>query len=106
MKAWQFDYDVWDGDCIIIYAETRNEAKAKVVDNANEYGDVIKYKDVMIKRVPWADKYGDFDNIPKKILLRNGFDVPCERCGYRVYEDECAEDRLPLIICKDCARRD
>lgn len=103
MKAYQFDYDDWNGYSTIIYAETRNKAKVEAVDYANTYSDGIEYKDVRLKRVSWADKYGDFDNIPKKILLEHCWWFECERCGEPVYEDECAEDRLPLIICNHCA---
>lgn len=68
MKAWQFDDN--EGYSIIIYAETRNQARVKVL-RAIEHGDLPKYKDIRVIRAAWADKYGeDFEIIPLVALLK------------------------------------
>ena len=58
------DYDIDDISKEITFAETAGKAKQ---DFSMENG--IHYKDIRVQRLPWADKYGNFDSIPAEELL-------------------------------------
>ena len=66
-KAYAFMYNEDEGVEMIVYAENANKAKAEGARCTD-----MKYTDIRVRRVPWADKYGSFDNIPPKAFIDNG----------------------------------
>lgn len=66
-KAYVFanaaDYDIDDIRDIITFAETPSKVKQYFSMNSG-----IHYKDIRVRRVPWADKYEDVDEIPVEEL--------------------------------------
>lgn len=61
------DYDTVDLSAQITFAETAGKAKQYFSMNSD-----IHYKDIRVRRVPWADKYEDVDEIPVEELLDHG----------------------------------
>ena len=61
---------------MIVYAENANKAKAEGARCTDR-----KYTDIRVRRVPWADKYGSFDNIPPKVFIDNGWWMFCCKCS-------------------------
>lgn len=72
MKAYVFanaaDYDVDDISEKVTFAETAGKAKQ---DFSMETG--IQYKDIRVRRLPWADEYESVDNIPVEQWLNHGW---------------------------------
>ena len=72
------------------------------------YVDIImEYTDIRVRRVPWADKYGSFDNIPPKAFISNGWWMFCCKCSGHVDADSLGgytEDGKPY--CKYCKERE
>ena len=82
-KAYVFsnaaDYDVDDLSETVTFAETPGKAKQ---DFSMENG--IRYKDIRVQRLPWADKYGDVDKIPVKEWFDHGYHFTCNTCGAQI----------------------
>ncbi len=98
MKAWSFETDPWEGTHMIVYADTAGQAKRA----AMEYVD-NDFTEIRVYRVQWADKYGDYDNIPIDAFLKNGWWWPCHKCGTQVYEDNLGgyiNKKEP--VCEEC----
>lgn len=100
MKAWRFRLDEDEGFDTIIYAETRNKAKAEALRQSEDENK--RYIDVTVYREKWADKYGSFENIPAIELLEHGWGWECECCGKFTYIDNLSEKFPNNIVCKDC----
>lgn len=75
------DYDADDISKEITFAETPGKAKQNF-----SMINGIHYKDIRVRRVPWADKYGDVDKIPIKEWLDHGWHFTCNTCG-KMIED-------------------
>ena len=102
MKAYAFMYDEDEGVEMIVYAENANKAKAEGACLTD-----MEYTDIRIRRVPWADKYGSFDNIPPKAFIDNGWWMFCCKCSGHVDADTLGgyrEDGQPF--CKYCKERE
>jgi len=82
MKAYAFMYDEDEGVEMIVYAENANKAKAE----GARFTD-MEYTDIRVRRVPWADKYGSYDNIPPKAFIDNGWWMFCCKCSNHVDAD-------------------
>lgn len=82
MKAYAFLVDPCEGAEMIVYAENANKAKAKGAHFTD-----MEYTDIRIRRVPWADQYGDYDNIPPRAFIENGWWMYCCKCTGRVDSD-------------------
>ena len=96
MKAWSYKDE--DDMVSIYYAETRNEAR---MDASCEYGE--DYKDVVVHRAKWADKYGPNPlDIPDKAWITNGFKVECANCGNWTGEDDLGGYIKGKVVCKEC----
>lgn len=99
LKAYQHD-DEHEGTSTIVYAETAGKAKAEIADS-NDSG--LRFTEVRVYRVPWADEYGDWDNVPPEVLLEHGWMLPCWRCGKYALDDN--EEMVVVdgkVYCKDC----
>ncbi len=100
-KAYVFsnasDYDIEDISEEVTFAETAGKAKQ---DFSMESG--IHYKDIRVRRMPWADKYENVDNIPTEEWLSHGWYFVCNTCGENI------EDMADFYIndkgycCKKC----
>lgn len=55
MKAWL--YQSYDGESHVVFAETRNKARAYI--NDQDYADVDDYIDISVRRWKEADKFYD-----------------------------------------------
>ena len=47
-----------------------------------------KYTEVRVLRLPWADGYGDEDNIPIEVKFAHGWWLECNTCGGHITESE------------------
>lgn len=95
LKAYQWD-DEQEGTTTIVWAESAGKAKAEIA-NDND----IAFTEVKVYRLPWADKYGDMENIPPEVYLDNGWWLPCCKCASQV----AGEDAVIVggdVYCKDC----
>lgn len=100
MKAWRFRIDEDEGFDTIIYAETRNKARAEALRQSED--EWKRYTDVTVYREKWADKYGSFENIPTIELLKRGWEWQCQCCGTFIGIDDLSEKFPNNIVCKDC----
>lgn len=78
-KAYVFanaaDYDINDLSEQVTFAETPGKAKQNISMDSG-----IHYKDIRVRRVPWADKYKNVDNIPAEEWLNHGLHFNCDTC--------------------------
>lgn len=99
LKAYQWD-DEFEGTGIIVYAETAGKARAEIADS-NDSG--LRFTEIRVYRAPWADEYGDWDNIPPEVLIEHGWLLPCCRCGqYEIEDDEAMIVVDGKVYCKEC----
>lgn len=101
LKAYKWD-DEYEGTTAIVYAESAGKAKAEIA-NDND----IAFTEVKVYRLPWADEYGDQENIPPEVYFEHGWSLWCHRCGNEVCEDEavidgeavyCSLGRIPPLL--------
>ena len=62
----------------------------------------IHYKDIRVRRVPWADKYEDVDEIPVEELLDHGWYFICNICGARIEDITVFYTNNKGFCCKKC----
>lgn len=100
-KAYVFanaaDYDVDDISKEITFAETPGKAKQ---DFSMENG--THYKDIRVRRLPWADTYGDVDSIPVEEFLDHGWYFVCNICGARIEDITVFYTNNKGFCCKKC----
>lgn len=85
LKAYVFanalDSDVDIVSKEITFAESPGKAKQ---DFSISNG--VHYKDIRVKRLPWADIYEDVKNIPPAEWFAHGFMFTCATCGKTIEE--------------------
>lgn len=91
------DYDMDDISEEITFAETAGKAKQ---DFSIENG--IPYKDIRVRRLPWADTYGDVDSIPVEELLNHGWYFTCDTCGAEIDDIKDFHVNSKGYCCKKC----
>lgn len=90
------DYDIEDIE-EVTFAETAGKAKQ---DFSMENG--IHYKDIRVRRLPWADTYGDVDSIPVEEWLNHGWYFTCETCGAEIDDIKDFHVNSKGYCCKKC----
>ena len=100
-KAYVFanaaDYDINDLSGKITFAETTGKAKQYF----SMYSGVL-YKDIRVRRLPWADKYEDVDEIPVEEFLEHGWYFICNICGARIEDVTVFYTNNKGFCCKKC----
>lgn len=100
-KAYVFnnaaDYDIEDLSEEVTFAETTGKAK-QYFSMENE----IHYKDIRVRRLPWADKYASVDNIPAEEWLVHGWYFVCNTCGARIEDVADFHINSKGYCCKKC----
>lgn len=100
-KAYVFanavDYGINDLSEQVTFAETAGKAKQYFSMNSG-----IHYKDIRVRRVPWADKYDDVDEIPVEELLDHGWYFTCNICGARIEDITVFYTNNKGFCCKKC----
>ena len=96
MKAYYCE-DYYTGYGKIEYFDTVGQAKAYF---ANEFQE--RFVDVRPHRVPWADEYGDEDNIPIEVKFAHGWWFECNTCGRHIDELENFFENKRGYCCKQC----
>ena len=96
MKAYYCEEES-TGYGFIEYFETAGQARAHF---ANEFQ--LRFIDVYPKRVPWADQYGSYENIPVEVLFENGWWFECNTCGRHIDELEHFHINEKGYCCQDC----
>lgn len=91
------DYDTVGLSAQITFAETAGKAKQYFSMNSD-----IHYKDIRVRRVPWADKYEDVDEIPVEELLDHGWYFICNICGARIEDTTNFYTNNKGFCCKKC----
>lgn len=84
----------------IVYFDNRNQARAFFADEFQEC-----YKDIKVYRLPWADQYGDADNIPAEAYFENGWWFECSTCGAHIIEMNDFYRKDGGYCCKACYER-
>lgn len=82
MRAYQVNDEHSAHGSFIVYAKTNIQAKMEIVSYLG-----YEITDVSCYRLPWADKYGSFEKIPKKELINEGWQFECGRCKAVIDED-------------------
>lgn len=100
-KAYVFanaaDYDIDDLSKKVTFAETPSKAK----QDFSMYSG-IHYKDIRVRRLPWADTYGDVDSIPVEEWLDHGGCFICDTCGARIEDVADFHVNSRGYCCKKC----
>lgn len=96
LKAYEWRNE-FEGTMRMVYATNANEARMWISGEEN-----IRYIDVKVHRLPWADQYGEEDNIPPKVCLENGWPVQCVKCGIWMYGVDEAHQVKEGFCCEDC----
>ena len=96
MKAYYYE-DKEYGYGEIGYFDTRNQARKHFADKHGE-----KYTEVRVLRLPWADGYGDEDNIPIEVKFAHGWWLECNTCGGYITESEDFFMNDKGYCCKGC----
>lgn len=91
------DYDIEDMSEKMTFAETAGKAKQYF---SMESG--IHYKDIRVRRLPWADTYGDVDSIPVEKFLNHGWYFICNICGARIEDIKVFYINNEGFCCKKC----
>lgn len=99
VKAYVWDSD-WNGESYIVWTTTPGKAKALLAAEHDEC-----FKDIRVRRLPWADEYRVVDDIPAEVFLSNGWWLPCAKCGTDVYEDTAVLTETE-VLCEDCAKEE
>ena len=91
------DYDIEDISEEVTFAETAGKAKQYF---SMENG--IHYKDIRVRRLPWADTYGDVDSIPVEEWLKHGLYFTCDTCGAEIDDIKDFHVNSSILCCKKC----
>lgn len=91
------DYDIEDMSEKITFAETAGKAKQYFNMESG-----IHYKDIRVRRLPWADTYGDVDSIPVEEFLNHGWYFTCNTCGARIEDIKVFYINNKGFCCKKC----
>ena len=101
LKAYCFsnasDYDIEDIEEEVTFAETAGKAKQYF---SMENG--IRYKDIRVRHLPWADTYGDADSIPVEEWLKHGWYFTCDTCGAEIDDIKDFHVNSKGYCCKKC----
>ena len=81
----------------IEYFENVGQAKAWF---ANEF--IEDFIDVRPRRLPWADEYGNEDNIPKEVFFEHGWWFECNTCGGHIKRMEDLFENKRGYCCRIC----
>ena len=98
-KAFMYEDDE-DNTVYVVYAVNASRAKQEVASLYN-----LKYIDVRVKRCAWADQYKNFEQIPDKAWLDNGYSIACCKCGKQYYEGDIKEFNNQYL-CDACVKKD
>lgn len=99
LKAYEWRNE-FEGTGQIVYASCANQARKWISDEEN-----IRYIDVRVHRLPWADKYGDERNIPTKVFLENDWASQCYGCGTWMHGLDEAHEVDENFYCDDCYKK-
>lgn len=97
VKAYVWD-DEFYGESYVVWAATTGKAKALLAGEHDQ-----EFTELRVRRLPWADKYGDSKRIPAKELLSHGWWMYCSNCGTHVYDDTATVLSEISILCDECA---
>lgn len=98
MKCYTYD-NVYEGTTELYWCETAGQARQYF---ANDNG--VPFAWIRVRRVPWADKYGNVENIPAEEFWKHGWWLPCTDCGKQVFDEEGKETEAG-VLCFDCMRK-
>lgn len=96
LKAYAWN-DEQTGYTKIIYDNTANKARSWIADEEG-----LRYIDVKVYRLPWADGYGDADNIPTEVYFEHGWWFECGYCGKKITEIDDFYNAKKGYACKHC----
>lgn len=82
LKAYAWD-DEQEGTTTIEWFESAGKAK-QYFASENE----LRFTEVRVYRVPWADNYRCMEAIPKELCWEHGWWWECNDCGNMICEDE------------------
>lgn len=99
LKAYEWRNE-FEGTGHIIYAESANQARMWISGEEN-----IRYIDVRVRHLPWADNYWNECDIPAKVLLENGWACQCYRCGTWIQGLDEAHEVDEKFYCDDCYKK-
>lgn len=97
MKAWKANVD-WENCSVIVFAETRGEARQMALSLLNEWYTDCRFIDVKVRRVPQADSlwlnrdYMLWDNPEDRLFLVKELGWYCEYPEYEICEDCIAKE--------------
>ena len=91
------DYDTEDLSEQVTFAETPGKAKQNI---SMENG--IPFKDIRVKRLPWADSYENVDDIPADVWLSNGWHFDCNMCGAQIDDIDNLMVNAEGYCCRKC----
>lgn len=92
--------DEYNGESDIVWATTPGKAKA-LLDAEYE----VEFTELRVKRLPWADKYGDIKRIPAEEFLIRGWWLHCSNCGIPVYKETAVLTDTD-VLCAKCGKGD
>lgn len=98
IKAYVWD-DEYHGESHIVWTTTPGKAKALLAAEHDE-----EFTEIRVRRLPWADEYGDSKRIPAEEFLSRGWWLPCTNCGTPVYDDTATVLDEVEVLCDECAK--
>ena len=81
----------------VTFAETPGKAKQ---DFSMESG--VHYKDIRVRRMPWADGFKSVDDIPPNVWMDNGWHLVCNTCGAEIEDVADFHINDKGYCCKKC----
>lgn len=97
-KAYVWD-DEYHGESHIVWTTTPGKAKALLAAEHDE-----EFAEIRVRRLPWADEYGDSKIIPAKEFLSNGWELNCTNCGKVVRNGTATVLDEVEVLCDECAK--
>lgn len=93
--------DNWgDHGSRVVFAHTPGQAKNNAV---GEFDGWVEFLDIRIRRAPEYDMYWELGEVPKRVLLADGWYWECHGCSTHAYEDN-AVIVDNVVWCRKCNR--